>query len=60
MRAVVIATGCGLTFKEMKYFIFSFVHSNVEAKCGVDICCKTCNASGILKKVGIGSVLKGT
>ena len=41
--------------EEMKYlfkFIFPFLRSGVEAKCGVEFCHSTRNASRIWQKVG--------
>ena len=43
----------------MKYFILSFPRFGNKAKCGVDRCYETHNASGIRLKVGNGSVLMG-
>ena len=43
--------------EEMKYllkFIFPFLRSGVEAKCGVEFCHSTRNASRMRQKVGNG------
>ena len=60
-RVTVIATDCRFdTHYSMKYLIFLFLRSVVEAKRGVEFRHSTRNASMISRKVGNDNVLMGT
>ena len=47
------------SFKEMKYLIFSFLHSGVETKCGVEFHHSPRNASRIRSNEGLSLCLCG-